>query len=576
MQSDKNTSGMAGGKLSSGFARGARPSVAVLLCSGFIALTQLVGWSFAKARAAGSIDPAFPPLPVSVIAVLVLWVLLYAALALLFRWFDRSRLHQGKDVSRKEERRAFMVVFVLMVLCWLPYLLAFLPGSLPWDGVRSMNQFITDAPLENHHPVLMNALYAGLMTLGRSLYSDNAGLLLIVLFQYLVCAVSFSLMIRQMIAMRSPRWLVVATTAFFCLCPLWGVFAQAAFKDTLFNGVFCLFVLEVVKNLNAGTKGLKPHWLTLFAFSLIVCFVRNNGVYIVLPTLLALMLYFALAPRKDRKARARVASSRTSSVLAVASVAVAVAAVFFCATKLLWPAMGVETREDKELMSVPFQQTARYLVEHPDDVTESEWAAIDAILPFDELAGLYNPDLSDPVKESMRDEGGIMDADERAEYFAAWASMGLRHPATYARATLANTYAYFYPGIIIGQDIDRPVFPLYIQGLPINKEFDVWYIGSAEVREAVEGVLADSLDLPVISAVYSPALYVLALLVVAAYALSRKDALTLVVVLPCFVLLLTVLAGPLNGHLRYVLPLAAALPLLYACALRVPAKAPQG
>lgn len=107
-------------------------------------------------------------------------------------------------------------------------------------------------------------------------------------------------------------------------------------------------------------------------------------------------------------------------------------------------------------------------------------------------------------------------------------------------------------------------------------EFDVWYIGSAEVREAVEGVLADSLDLPVISAVYSPALYVLALLVVAAYALSRKDALTLVVVLPCFVLLLTVLAGPLNGHLRYVLPLAAALPLLYACALRVPAKAPQG
>ena len=146
MQSDKNTSGMAGGKLSSGFARGARPSVAVLLCSGFIALTQLVGWSFAKARAAGSIDPAFPPLPVSVIAVLVRWVLLYAALALLFRWFDRSRLHQGKDVSRKEERRAFMVVFVLMVLCWLPYLLAFLPGSLPWDGVRSMNQFITDAP----------------------------------------------------------------------------------------------------------------------------------------------------------------------------------------------------------------------------------------------------------------------------------------------------------------------------------------------------------------------------------------------------------------------------------------------
>ena len=68
-------------------------------------------------------------------------------------------------------------------------LAAFFPGSLPWDAVRSMNQFITAAPLENHHPVMMNALYAALMTLGRSVRSDNFGLFMIVAFQYVVCVV---------------------------------------------------------------------------------------------------------------------------------------------------------------------------------------------------------------------------------------------------------------------------------------------------------------------------------------------------------------------------------------------------
>ena len=52
-----------------------------------------------------------------------------------------------------------------------------------------MNQFITAAPLENHHPVMMNALYAALMTLGRSVRSDNFGLFMIVAFQYVVCVV---------------------------------------------------------------------------------------------------------------------------------------------------------------------------------------------------------------------------------------------------------------------------------------------------------------------------------------------------------------------------------------------------
>ena len=48
------------------------------------------------------------------------------------------------------------------------------------------------------------------------------------------------------------------------------------------------------------------------------------------------------------------------------------------------------------------QQTARYLKEYPDDVTKEEAKAIDGVMKYDEIADLYNPELSDPVKATYR------------------------------------------------------------------------------------------------------------------------------------------------------------------------------
>ncbi len=556
-----------------------------MLFSAFVAASWLVGWAFSQGRADGGIAPQFPSIPVCVLVFLALWAVLLAATLAIFRLLDASipaanssRESGPTNMGRATAfflRHQFALPLIAIALCWLPYWLIFFPGSLPWDGVRSMNQFITDAALENHHPVLMNALYAGLMTLGRTLRSDNLGLAFIVGFQYMVCAISFALVVRETIQLKAPRWISWAALAFFCLCPTWGLFAQAAFKDTLFNGVFCLYVVALSKVIrSAFPKAGKiscSTWVLFAAASLLLCFVRNNGVYLALATTFALALWLAFTQRRTAT-QAHVSSSapvsRASSPLRVAAPALIVLGIvafaWFGATRALFPAMGVDVREDKEMLSVPLQQTARYLTESPDDVTESERAAIDAIIPIDTLAALYNPDLSDPVKETMRNAKGNMTADQRSAYFAAWATMGIRHPGIYVRATVANTYAYFYPFVIVGQNMDRPVFPLYIQGLPINKTFDVSFVGPQSARDTVISATNAWLETPVVSCIFSPAPYVLAFLLALAYAFSRRRGPALVFAVPFAMLLLTVLAGPLNGHLRYILPLAAALPVLFA------------
>ena len=558
--------------------------------SAFVSLAWLVGWSFCRGREAGGIDPLFPSAAVCVAAFAGMWAVLFACSLALFHLMDKV----GKPVGGVLARHPFAVALAAIALCWLPYWLAFFPGSLPWDGVRSMNQFTTAAPLENHHPVMMNALYAALMTLGRSVWSDNFGLFLIVAFQYAVCAVAFALVVRKLVVWRVPRWIVWATLLFFCLCPMWGAFAQAAFKDTLFNGLFCLFVLSLVDVAGPARDGRgAPRaraWALFGLASLVLCFARNNGFYIAAASAAAVAALAAVRGRRAggaarsggrvgesstgsgalsgaRPAARRPACSAARAAAPALAVLAVVAVAWLGATRVMWPALGIDVREDKEMLSVPLQQTARYMVECPDEVSAEQYAAIDAVLPADQLATLYNPDLSDPVKEAMRPAKGNMTSEQRAAYFAAWAQMGAVHPGVYVRATVANTYAYFYPFVIIGQDMDRPVFPLYIQGLPINQTFDVHYVSPEQVRTAVGDALVDMLSVPVVRMMFSPATYVLAFLAVGAYASARRRWRALAVAVPFAVLLATVLLGPLNGHLRYLMPLAAALPLVAGMAV---------
>lgn len=532
-----------------------------LVCALFIALANVAGYVCSRAVPDDGYALHWPSAPALVAVVSVLWVAGYLLLRALFRWLDRGSQRGWRTVAENGffGRHCLLVSAAVIALCWLPYLIAYFPGTLTWDGARSMNQFITDAPLENHHPVLMNLLYAGLMTLGRTLYSDNLGLLLIVLLQYAACVAAFSLSVRQLVSMKAPRWLVIASLAFFALYPGWGLFAQTAIKDTLFFAVFCLFVLSLLR-LMASARLAPSAWAWAAATALALCFTRNNGVYIALPSLLALAALYGLGrtfPRRAGRRRARTALG----------IAVACAAAYLLAMNVAWPALGVNTKENKEMLSVPFQQTARVLLEHPDDVTDAERDAIAAVLPYDELADLYLPDLADPVKESLKDESGNLEGEARDAYFRAWLSMGLRHPATYLRATLTNTYAYFYPWAIVGPDVDRPLWYVWMQGEPINKTFKVHNLMPDEVRRPVTKFFDAQLDIPVLSAIYSPALYVWAFLILVAYATHRGNRRALVLAVPMAMLLITVLAGPLNGQLRYTLPIACALPLLAGCLL---------
>lgn len=518
------------------------------------------------------------------VAVSLVKFLLYAAassllLSLLFSWLDgRDAPKRALRAHRAEPSRAgrlrgfadrhvFGLSLALLAICWGTYIAAFAPGTLTYDGARSLNQFCAGAPLENHHPVLMNLLYGLIMHAGRALGSDNWGVFLIAALQ----AAALACALAAVLAESRRRGLPLAATAlaalYFVLFPAWGVLAQDAIKDTLFCAVLAWFMLRLAR-VAAPPEGSAPagagDWALLALSGALVALTRNNGIYLAAPALAALAL--VLVARRGRGG----APWRPAAALA------SIVAVYVALTGFVYPACGVDMREEKEMLSVPFQQTARIVAEHGGDVSEAERAAIDAVLPYDSLAGLYDPDLADPVKESYKlhnskVEGSFEYADAHpgalGAYLRAWLGLASRHPVTALTATAANTYAYFYPGEVVDVDGSRPVLLVGWQtDGAIAAAYDVSYLMPADAVARASAAVQATLKAPGARYLYSPGVYVWLLAAAVAYLAHARRWGALVACVPPVMLMLTVLAGPLNGHLRYVMPMIAVLPLLWSFA----------
>ena len=95
----------------------------------------------------------------------------------------------------------------------------------------------------------------------------------------------------------------------------------------------------------------------------------------------------------------------------------------FAYTGLLFKAARVSTVGKQEALSVCFQQTARYVKYHGDEVTGEEEAAIKKVLAYKKLAKKYQPALSDPVKGTYKSE---VTSTDLKNYFKVWLQMGLK------------------------------------------------------------------------------------------------------------------------------------------------------
>lgn len=512
------------------------PSAAVTAL--FFALCLLFGRSF---EAADSWAPVLgSPLRVVLSCAMTAgYALFFCPLlsALFHRLDSRSQSRSLPPLSREGQLRFFLLCLGGILLCWLPYLLVCYPGSVTYDGMYQLEQYFGLTQATNHHPWLSTLLMGWIVSLG----GDNLslGVFFYVLFQSLVCAAALAGVCWQVRLLAGRLWALLSL-AFFALVPTFGGYAQMFVKDTLFYGVFAAFFLCAVLFLKArGRVGL-PLWAALLLTGLLCALLRNNGLYIVVPTL------FVLAPT------ARTLSAR----LGAAGLGAGILAACLCFNQLLLPAWGVAPGSVREVLSLPFQQTARYVRTCGDTLTQEEIAVIDSVLDYEALVTSYDPRVSDGVKNTYHG-----DSEALKEYLGLWLRQGLRRPDVYLEAALNSMFGYFLPGYRYGPFGGNYFF---MQQSQLGLEVEFAHPNATQLPDAFSQLWSQTPGLGLLNA---PGTFSWLLVLASVALLRRRRWAALAACLPLWLALGICCVSPVNGLVRYMLPIMAATPLLLAYTL---------
>ena len=178
----------------------------------------------------------------------------------------------------------------------------------------------------------------------------------------------------------------------------------------MFSSCVLVFEIFLIRLVREEIKISKKEGILFLLTMLGVMMLRQNGMYVVAFSLPVLLL------EKDRRKRRKTALLFCGAIV-----------LYLSYTHILFPALDITPGSRREMLSVPFQQTARYVRDYADEVTEEERDAIDRVLDYDTIGEVYDPNISDPVKKTFNEDA---DSEDLKAYFKVWFQMFLKHPVS--------------------------------------------------------------------------------------------------------------------------------------------------
>lgn len=437
---------------------------------------------------------------------------------------------------------AYIYIVIVLTLLLLPYYIAFLPGTIHADVTTQLYQHFGCMELTGHHPVMVTKLMGICVEVGKGIFhNDTLGVALYMTPQAICQVLIFAYAIWLMCKLDVPmifRWIALVMYGIF---PLFPMYAVTVAKDTGYYECAVLFLVSLIHVCYEKTRFVWWNRLLLVIGSVGLCVFRKEGKYIVIMTLLIAMWQY-----------------RNKFRIFLIGIISCILTVFLI-EGVYMPLKDIKPGGLEEMLSIPLQQTARYIKENYDAIPEGEIEELQAFFEKDIrlIADTYNPEISDPVKAYAffsADNGGVF------EYFKVWFKGLLRSPDIYIQAFLNQVYGYFYP--------DRGHFQEIYYFLLVG--YDEWETSfmhihfvrqDANLRNALKEYTDIWGRLPVVKLLYSPGTYVYILFGCFLYLSNIKRFNEICILIPSLLMFLICIVSPVNAYLRYVFPLIALTPI---------------
>ena len=469
---------------------------------------------------------------VYVLSILITYIVI-TFLEIIFRKIDKKETQQR--LNRKPTVKKYIIIFLLIIISWMPYILSSFPGGIYGDTGVSINQSIGLDKLDNHHPILYTLAIKESIKLFHGNITMAMGLITVI--QIIVMAGIFSYLIYWMYK-RNITWkIIVPTLLFFMFFKLIPLYVMSNWKDSIFSAILLAYVIVIMEIVYQDANNLtKNNEIIKYVISMFfVAFLRNNGIYIIFGTTIVLLIVY----KKQIKNKLR--KFTIGSLLSII--------IFYIIQGPVYMKLELNT-ESSESFGIPLQQIC-YVIAKDGKVTEEQKEFINNICAIETIKENFTPYIVDSIKWNGKFNDQFL-SQNKIEFLKVWIQILIQNPKDYIVEYLLNTLGYW--------DINKVTSNSYIQYRNWNDEQPFAGVIQTNIIEKVTGksLLPYLTQIKLISA----ATWIWIMLLSLIFTVKNRRNKNLLILLPALLNWLTLMvATPIAFTLRYVYILVLIIPL---------------
>ncbi|MCI8530031.1 MAG: hypothetical protein HFH82_12925 [Lachnospiraceae bacterium] len=446
-------------------------------------------------------------------------------------------------IGKKSE---FILITFFIFAMWFPYFLTYYPGLIFGDSLNSIYQALGIQNWNNHFPILYTffikicikfGLMLGNINLGYAFYTIIQMIAISCILSYVVCWLKHKNII----------FLSVISCIYYAFEPSFPQHAIAMWKDGIFSVsllYLCTLLFDLV--LSKGELLRSKSFLLQNIISIfIICFFRNNGVYIIAVITISMLIY-TFIDRQNYKEKIHYILTLCTIIFMV-----------FIITGPIYKVLNIED-DEVEKYGILLQQMARTVTDEGNIGTE-ELEFLNKLLPIEKYNELYHPQIVDPLKWD-KDFNKDFLAQNQLQFIKIWFKLLIKNPDIYIKAYLEMTYQYWTPNVW-----ENNHFKINITSGNLNSALTNPWWKNAQVKyynilsnKWFDATQIFSLTTPMIAI----GILVWFMILVMVYASIKKQLSLILSIVPCLGVLITLLiATPTSYWPRYMLVIYYMLPI---------------
>lgn len=332
--------------------------------------------------------------------------------------------------KRKKNPWVLLAFWAIILIPWIPYVFSYFPGGIYADTVDSLNMALKKAELDNHNPILYTMIlrFAFWITGAFRGEGEYYGLFFFTIFQTIVLALILAGFVYFCYKKGVHRYFVGLLLLLFAVFPLYPFYGISMWKDTPFSIVIFVFAVYLFHVFSHNPENITKGQLLGYGIgSVLIMFLRNNGIYIAL-------FYSAVIVLMTVKNRRRIA-------LKIGVVSLIAIAAAWIIQGPVYDKCGYNITKAIESLGVPIQQTA-YILATDGNINSEELEVLNEIMPLENWKTLYNPVVVDTIKFDPSFNREYFQ-ENVSEFIKVYAGLVMRNPVKAVKAYMLETLGFW-------------------------------------------------------------------------------------------------------------------------------------